>query len=443
MPARSNPNPCKDDTRHVSYVGEQLAETAHVWSVSEVNRTVRGLLEQALQPMCVRGEIGNLTIHRSGHVYFSLKDSRSQLSAVFFRGAQIARQLELRTGIEVEVQGRLSVYEPRGQYQILVSSITPKGTGALQQRFEELKGRLRAEGLFDPDRKRPIPMLPRCVGVVTSPEGAAIRDFLRILGRRFATVHVRVAPCAVQGGTAAPAIARAITFLNDTSACDVIVVTRGGGSLEDLWAFNEETVARAVAGSRIPVVSAVGHERDVTICDFVADLRVATPSAAAELVIAGKSELVDKIRSAQQRIVGALKLKLSNARRRLDRAARSPVFREPAGMMRMYQQRLDELSGRLARAMEQQLERAGARVDRARNTLRALDPKRVLDRGYAILIDQASGQAVRAAAEVTEGDGLRGILAQGELRLLVQSRLVPLEDEEPEAVSEERIESDE
>lgn len=396
-------------------------EPPSVWTVSELNRVVRDLLEQSLQPLWLRGEIGNLTIHRSGHVYFTLKDARSQVPAVFFRGAGQARELDLKVGLEVEVHGRVSVYEPRGAYQVIVSQIRTKGLGQLQKQFEELKRRLREEGLFDEERKRPIPVLPKCVGVVTSPEGAAIRDFMQILTRRFTNMHVRIVPAAVQGPTAAAEIAAGIGYLNDTRACDVIVVTRGGGSLEDLWSFNEESVARAVATSGIPVISAVGHERDFTICDFAADLRVPTPSAAAELVIARKEELLEAVANAQRRLSSSLKLRLSELRRRLERAAHSRAFREPQHAVRVYQQRLDELALRLPRALTYQLEKVKDLVQRMDQQLRALNPKAVLGRGYAILLKEADGQAVRNPDDVAPGENLRGLIAEGELALTVQN----------------------
>ncbi|MCK5802409.1 MAG: exodeoxyribonuclease VII large subunit [Lentisphaeria bacterium] len=392
-----------------------------VWSVSEVNRLVRDVLEQNVRPFWVKGEIGNITIHRSGHVYFSLKDARSQVPAVFFRGAEMARRLQLETGTEVEVWGRLTVYEPRGAYQVLVERIRPCGVGDLQRRFDELKARLRAEGLFDEDRKRPIPMLPKCVGVVTSPQGAAIRDFLHVLGRRFANVHVRVTPVPVQGPKAAGQVAGAIGYLNRSRACDVIVVTRGGGSLEDLWAFNEEVVARAVAESAIPVISAVGHERDFTICDFVSDLRVATPSVAGELVVGPKAELVERIANHRDRIASLLRLNLADLRQRVERAAGSPVFREPANLVRVYQQRVDELGGRIETAVARRLEGLQARVERATASVRALGPENVLQRGYAIVLDPESGQAVSNAEEVAAGQLLTAVLAKGRLDVRVES----------------------
>jgi len=396
-------------------------EAQRVWTVSEVNRVVKDLIEQTLQPFWIRGEVSNLTLHSSGHVYFSLKDSRSQIAAVFFRGAETARQLQLKNGGEIDVWGRLTVYEPRGNYQVIVTRIRPQGVGALQKKFEELKKKLRDEGLFDPERKRPIPVLPRCVGVVTSPEGAAIRDFLQIVTRRFADVHIRICPAAVQGDRAAGEIAAALRYLNSTRACDVIVLTRGGGSIEDLWPFNEEIVARAVTGSKIPVISAVGHERDFTICDFCADLRAPTPSAAAELVVAKKTEFLDRLGHCRQRLVARLQLHLAEVKRRVERAAGHRVFQEPANLVRMYQQRLDELLLRLPRALEQRLERARAGLGLLAGKLETLNPHQVLGRGYAILLDPTNGRAVRATADTAPGHELRGILAQGQLRLTVTS----------------------
>ena len=390
-----------------------------VWTVSEVNQLVKDVIEQSLQPVWVRGEIGNITIHRSGHVYFSLKDERSQLSAVFFRGADQARRLNLASGMDIEVWGRLGVYHPRGIYQILVNRIRTRGVGALQQRFEELKRKLREEGLFDQDRKRAVPAFPRCVGVVTSPEGAALRDFLQILHRRFAEMHIRICPASVQGGHASQEIAAGIEYLNRTNACDVIVVTRGGGSLEDLWPFNEEIVARAVARSEIPVISAVGHEVDFTICDYAADLRVATPSAAAELVIARKAEMTEALANYQRRLKSQLRLQLSECKRRLERAAGSRVFHEPRSVVYMHQQHVDELSTRLSRALKERLTSARARLEQSRGRLTALSPKNVLERGYAILLSDSTGRAVRSPGDTEVGDTLQGILHKGSLEVTV------------------------
>jgi exodeoxyribonuclease VII large subunit len=390
-----------------------------VFSVSELNRIIKELLEQTFYPFWLQGEVGNLTIHRSGHVYFTLKDSASQITAVFFRGAATAQQIGLAEGMAVELLGRLTVYEPRGQYQLVVDRIRPKGAGLLQQRFEELKRRLQAEGLFDAERKRPIPALPACIGVVTSPEGAAIHDFLQILGRRFADAHVRIYPAAVQGARAVDEVVAGIEFLNAHRACDVIVVTRGGGSLEDLWPFNEEKVARAVAASGIPVISAVGHEVDFTICDYAADFRAPTPSAAAELVVGRKADFLEKLGQLRGRLRGSLLLRLSELRRRVDRAARSPLFREPAHLVQRSQQRVDELTLRLARALQARHALAQARLEKAAARLAALNPRGVLNRGYAILLDKASGKPVTGPQDTSLGARLTGILAHGEADLLV------------------------
>ncbi len=390
-----------------------------LFSVSELNRIIKDLLEQTFYPFWIQGEVSNLTLHRSGHVYFTLKDSASQIKAVFFRGVATAQQLGLAEGMAVEVLGRLTVYEPSGQYQLVIDRIRPKGAGQLQQRFEELKRRLQAEGLFDAERKRPIPALPACIGVVTSPEGAAIHDFLQILGRRFADAHVRIVPAAVQGERAADEIVAGIELLNARRACDVIVVTRGGGSLEDLWPFNEEKLARAVAASKIPVISAVGHEVDFTICDFVADFRAPTPSAAAELVVGRKADFLEKLETCRGRMRAVLLLRLGELRRRVERAARSPVFREPAHLVQRSQQRVDELTLRLGRALQARHALALARLEKASAKLAALNPCAVLNRGYAILLDKTTGKPVTGPLDTRLGARLTGILAHGEADLLV------------------------
>jgi len=312
-----------------------MSETDKIWQVAEVNAIVRELLENSLMPFWMRGEIGTLSIQRaSGHVYMTLKDKRSQMRVVFFSGARAVEQLGLRIGSEVEVFGRLTVYEVRGEYQFSVKSIRPVGFGALQQRFEELKQRLGAEGLFDGERKKTIPLLPECVGVVTSPDGAAIRDFLQIVTRRFPGLPVKIYPSPVQGAGAAPELARGIEFFNRVGGVEVIVLTRGGGSMEDLWAFNEEILVRAVAASRIPVISAVGHEIDFTLCDFAADLRVPTPSAAAELAAAHPDELAERLARFRKDMAASLETLRNELRRRLGEASGSFVFREPVYMIR-------------------------------------------------------------------------------------------------------------
>ena len=395
-----------------------MTQEAKIWGVSEINRLIKDVFEQSFYPFWVRGEVSNLTIHRSGHVYLTLKDEHSQLAAVFFRGADLARRSGLAEGMLVEALGRLTVYEPRGAYQLVLTQLRVKGKGDLQQLFEELKRRLQAEGLFDPERKRPIPALPRRIGVVTSPQGAALQDFLNILGRRFANVRVRIVPAAVQGDKAAAEVAAGIRFLNRTRAVDVIVVTRGGGSMEDLWPFNDEQLARAIAGSEIPVISAVGHEVDFTICDFVADLRVPTPSAAAELVIGRQADLFERVANLRGRLRSSVRLHLGECRRRLERAAGSYVFREPRNVVRMSQQRVDEALARMLQAARRSTEQRRATLTRLQAQLAALNPRRVLERGYSILLDE-HGTAVADASRTTCGAPLRALLARGELDLAV------------------------
>ncbi len=391
-----------------------------VWSVSDVNRAVREIVEGALLPFWMAGEVGSLTLHRSGHAYFTMKDAKSQIKAVYFNGAATCSRLGIANGTLIEAFGNLSVYEVRGEYQFGIRQLRRAGIGELQKRFEELKRKLAAEGLFDPQRKRPIPKLPERIGVVTSPTGAAIRDFLQIINRRFPNVNIRIYPCAVQGAGAAAQVARGVEFFNRTGGADVIVVTRGGGSMEDLWPFNEELLARAVAASRIPVVSAVGHEIDFSICDFAADLRVPTPSAAAELVIGRREEMVRELERSEKDMRYALDAALNQAKARLERAAGSFVFREPVHLVQMRRQQLDELDTRLGTAAERFYTQQRSRLERLESTLTALDPRRQLERGYAILFDDNAGKPVTSARNVPAGTRLTAQLADGNLRVVTE-----------------------
>jgi exodeoxyribonuclease VII large subunit len=397
-----------------------MSEAPVVWSVSEVNQAVRDLVENSLLPFWLRGEASNLTVHRSGHVYLSLKDRDSQVRAVWFGGAAQCRAANLQNGDLVEVFGRLTVYEVRGEYQFAIRSLRMAGQGDLQRKFEELKQKLEKEGLFDPARKRPIPKLPGAIGVVTSPTGAAIRDFLQIVNRRFPNLRIQIYPALVQGAGAAGQLARGIEFFNRAGGVDVIVLTRGGGSIEDLWPFNEEVLARQVAASRIPVISAVGHEIDFTIADFVADLRVPTPSAAAELVVGRREELLDQLLRLDKSLRRTLDYRVGEARSALARLAGSAVFREPAHLVRSRGQQLDELQLRMTHLVERfTLARRNA-VETLAGRLRILDPARQLERGYAILFDPASGHPVTSVAGQSSGAPLRARLADGELDLVVK-----------------------
>ncbi|MDD3886538.1 MAG: exodeoxyribonuclease VII large subunit [Victivallaceae bacterium] len=383
-----------------------------VWSVSDVNRAMREIVEGSLLPFWLRGEVGSLTLHRSGHAYFSLKDAHSQIRIVYFNGAAAMARLGIANGSLIEAFGNLTVYEARGEYQFGVKELRPAGQGELQRRFEELKNKLAAEGLFEPSRKKPIPMLPAHIGVVTSPTGAAICDFLNIIDRRFPNVNVRIYPCQVQGSAAAAQVAAGVDFFNRAGGVDVIVVTRGGGSMEDLWCFNEEIIARSIAASHIPVISAVGHEIDFTICDFAADLRVPTPSAAAELVIGKREELAEKLARLSKDLDNSLMLLLTRCRARFDRAAGSFVFREPRHLVEMRRQQLDELENRIGTSARRGADAGLAKLDKLAATLETLNPARQLERGYAILFDPAENKPVTSCRQ-PKGKRLSARLADG------------------------------
>jgi exodeoxyribonuclease VII large subunit len=396
-------------------------------SVSELSRRIRDLLEGQFAQVWVAGEVSQPKTYDSGHTYFTLKDPHAQISAVLFRGSASALRFKLEHGLEVVVEGRLSHYAGSGRTQIIASLIEPKSLGALQLAFEQLKARLQAEGLFSPERKRPIPPHPRRIGIVTSLQGAAVRDMLSILRRRFPGLLVRIRPVAVQGEGAGGQIAAAIGLFNERFPdTDVLLVGRGGGSLEDLWAFNEEAVARAIAGSRIPVISCVGHETDTTIADFAADLRAPTPSAAAELAVPEKAALRQGLRESERRLRAGLGGILRSAEERLRALRGSRTLLRPQGLVEDRAQRVDDLRARLPLGLRhlvlrlsERLDRCGAR--RLEGSLRArlahcgkdlaaragrldaLSPLAVLSRGYAIA-RLADGRVVREAREVAAGD---------------------------------------
>ena len=411
-------------------------DTRKIYKVAELNRLIRMTLEDEIGVVWIEGEVSNLRRPSSGHMYFTLKDEGSQLSAVLFRGNQVGIHFELRDGLKVRVHGAISVYEAAGQYQVVVRKVEEAGKGSLQEAFEALKKKLAEEGLFDASRKKPLPLLPRHVGIVTSPTGAAIRDILQVLNRRFPNLHILLAPVKVQGEGAAQEIAAAIDLLNVRGGIDVMIIGRGGGSLEDLWCFNEEIVARAIARSAIPVISAVGHEIDFTISDFVADVRAPTPSAAAEIVVGQKEDFEQALSRMAQRLGVALRQSALEARNRLVAAARSYVFQEPMNLVRQFAQRIDgwhvrmrhALTGgagdcrrglegvemRLAHGMELRMKSAAQGVQRLRVQLQALSPVAVLGRGFSIT-RTAGGAIVRQAGDVREGDELRTQVARGEI----------------------------
>jgi len=375
------------------------AQPAQILSVTELTRRLKALLEERFPNVWVNGEISNLRSPSSGHLYFTLKDANAQLAVVLFRSVAAKVGFKLKDGLQVIAFGDISVYEKSGQYQLVARQLLPKGLGALQLAFDELKQRLAKEGLFDPARKKPIPALPQRIGLVTSPTGAAIRDFLNIIGRRFPNVRIVINPVRVQGEGAAQEIADAIDQFNGLHASgtlplDVLIVTRGGGSLEDLWAFNEEVVARALARSQIPTISAVGHEIDFTISDFVADLRAPTPSAAAELVVKAKEEFRRQLDQCRSRLQQDLRLRLAGARQRYSDLASSYVFRRPMEVIRQYQQQVDDLGHRLRQATAVILGGFRGRTETAAEKFRLLSPHtRVLNWRQQLVSDQRRFQS--------------------------------------------------
>ena len=425
----------------------QLVPERKVWAVSELTAAVRDLLERTFRDFWVQGEVSNFRISPYGHYYFTLKDASAQLRC--FVNKRDVRFLRLRPedGLAVTARGSLGVYEARGDYQLLVNYLEPVGVGALQLAFEQLKERLAREGLFAPERKKPLPMLPRRIGLVTSPRGAAVADKVRILRRRYENLHLLLYPVRVQGEGAAEEIVEAIQFFNRAHISirpDVLILARGGGSLEDLWAFNEEVMARAIAASKIPVITGVGHETDFTIADFVADLRAPTPSAAAELVIKSKEELKHRLHTLEVKLAQQLRYQVLHARQRLTELLAARGWRRLEALVRERAQLADELTVRLRQAlldtvggMRQGWALAAARLasynlrgvlGRERLRLKALtgqlqqlSPLGVLERGYAIVFD-ADGKVVKSAAALRVGDPIQVQLARGRLTADVKKK---------------------
>lgn len=426
-------------------------ETPEIWSVSQLTRRVKSLLEEQVGFVWVSGEISNWRVSPAGHAYFTLKDKDSQIDAVMFRGKLMRLRFSPDSGLEVVVYGQLSVYEKRGNYQIVCDEMQPKGVGALQLAFEKLKRKLATEGLFDDAHKKALPLLPRRIGIVTSPTGAAIRDILNVISRRFANVHILLYPARVQGDEAAGEIIDGIRAL-DGYGVDVMIIGRGGGSLEDLWPFNAEAVVRAVFAAKTPIISAVGHEIDFALTDFAADVRAPTPSASAELVVREQEALLKKVRDLRGLLSRNVRQLLQAGRHRLAVARGSYVFRRPGELVRQRRQTCDELRMRLAEAIaeatqerRQRVERAAralallspaqqlnraverlaalrrrllqsgvthterrrARVEPLRGRLEALSPLAILSRGYALAFKKDGRELVRDAAQLEKGDTLR------------------------------------
>jgi exodeoxyribonuclease VII large subunit len=400
-------------------------------TVSQLTNSIRISLESRFASVWVEGEISNFKDHSSGHWYFTLKDQNAQLRAKCFRSTNTRIRFRPANGLHVRARGKLSVYAPRGEYELVVDALDPVGAGALQVAFEQMRARLQAEGLFAKELKRPLPVFPRRIGIVTSPTGAAIRDILNVISRRTRTVHVLFSPAKVQGDSAGPDIARAIRFINQyhegalrdgraADLVDVLIVGRGGGSTEDLWAFNQEEVARAIRKSSIPVISAVGHETDFTIADFVADLRAPTPSAAAELVAAREDEVCSALDHLGRQLTRLMRFRVVDLRTRVQEQALSHAFDEVKARLRNARGRFDVASSACNGAMETTLQEARERLGLAAASLDALSPLAVLQRGYAIAQD-ASGKPVRDAASVNVGDEVRVRLSKGRLNTRVEA----------------------
>ena len=393
-----------------------------VITVTELNEYIKSLLDgdAILKKISVKGEISNFRPNSSGHLYFTLKDEGGAVRCVMFRALAQKLKFTPENGMKVIAVGGVSSFVRDGQYQLYLSALTPDGIGDLYAAFEQLKRRLGAEGLFDPARKKAIPRYPRLIAIVTSPTGAAIQDMLRILKKRYPIARVLLVPVKVQGAGAAEEIAGAITYLNTKRYIDVIITGRGGGSIEDLWCFNEEVVARAIAASRIPVVSAVGHEPDVTISDFAADLRAATPSNAAELVTPDAAELTLRLEERRTALARTMLARFDSARKRLNDIAGKRVFASPLGYFDEKRMMLDYLSERFRTIAEKQLTVQNHRLANAAARLDAMSPLKVLGRGYAIALDD-SQTAVRSAETLHPGDRLCVRFAAGSAQCEVQS----------------------
>jgi exodeoxyribonuclease VII large subunit len=435
-------------------------------TVSELTARIRDLLAKNFVDVLVEGEISNCRAAQSGHIYCTLKDEKSQIRCVWFKQEMRGVKFRPEDGLKVIVRGSIGVYESRGEYQIYVESMDPAGRGALQLAFEQLKRRLEGEGLFDVKHKKPLPLLPSRIGLITSPKGAAVRDVIRILRRRFPNVHVMLVPVRVQGEGAAGEIARALRLFNQRQNVDVLIVARGGGSMEDLWAFNEEVVARAIFDSAIPVISGVGHETDFTIADFVADVRASTPSAAAEIVVQTRREFDKHILSLRDALAEQLRYKVLVLSRRVHELSGRRGFRRPLDLLRQRRQRADEMTARLAHGLRGRLEqsrrrfthahlriarfdfrarisavrlrlekRSGElavraerslrlkrdRIERLRLQLQERSPLKVLERGYSIATD-AAGDVLRSSEQVAIGDSVSIRLHQGHLTTEVKDK---------------------
>lgn len=397
-------------------------------TVSQLTQDIRDTLESDFAEVTVCGEVSGFSAPRSGHWYLTLKDDAAQIAAVVWKSTVSRIKFAVEDGAQVVVRGRLTVYPPRGSYQLVIEHMQPVGEGSWRAKFRRLHDKLAAEGLFDPRRKRPLPLLPRRVVVITSPTGAAVRDFLQVAQRRWRGSQITILPTKVQGAGAGVQLAAAVDLANRLRpAADVIVVTRGGGSIEDLWEFNDEQLVRAIAASRIPVVSGVGHEIDVTLCDLVADLRALTPSEAAERVFPDQQSLQENLLELQARLVRGLRRRGADAKQQVDRLAQSRVLRRPLDFLLQHAQRLDDRAARLLWLSENDLKRRRSQLQGVAGQLEALSPLGVLSRGYSVTLTTA-GQPIQDAAEVPIGTQVSTSLHRGRL-LSTVTAVTTAEDE--------------
>lgn len=397
-----------------------MSEKMLLMSVGMLNEYVKGMLDtnEVLSDVWVRGEISNFTNHyKTGHFYFSLKDEKGAIGAVMFRSYASRLPFVPQNGMKVILHGRVSLYVAGGQYQINADAMQPDGIGGLYLAYEQLKAKLQAEGLFDEARKKPLPRIPTRIGIITSPTGAAIHDMIHVLGRRFPLAEILLYPALVQGTGAPASLIAGMNFFNEQNNVDLIIIGRGGGSVEDLWAFNDEALARTVAASRLPVISAVGHESDFTICDFVADRRAPTPSAAAELAVPESGELSRAMRGYTERMELSVRGRISRERERVQRLAASRVLTSPERYVDDCRMRVGDLSLRLDRAAEARLGNARGEFLRLTGQLEALNPLSILTRGYAVA--KRGETPVRSVSELNVGDSLRLTLADGEAGVTV------------------------
>ncbi|MDP3919837.1 MAG: exodeoxyribonuclease VII large subunit [Candidatus Omnitrophota bacterium] len=402
---------------------DDIDSTRRVYTVSDLNREVRILLEGRFEgALWVEGELSNCKYHSSGHIYFSLKDDKSQINAAFFSRQNQSLKFRLKDGLKVLALARPSLYEARGQYQLYIDRMEPQGVGSLQMAFLQMKERLEKEGLFRVEHKQEIPKFPRTVGVITSSTGAAIRDILNVVGRRFQGTEVLLYPVRVQGDGAAAEIAQAVLDMNRWGLVDVMIVGRGGGSLEDLWAFNEEAVARAVYESRIPVISAVGHEIDWTICDLVADLRAPTPSAAAELVVQNRDDIQNRFKDYETRIRNSAVLLVGDLRERLETLKGSYAFRQPLAIVEQHSQHLDELVRQLQNYIKTLWSQKNHELRGVCGKLHALSPLAILERGYSLSF-RSDGSLIKDTKRIKVGDAIKTRTGKG----IVHSQVTKIE----------------